>query len=190
MESHAVEPVTVVVTRRVKAGREAEYEAWLEKLIAAAVDLPGYLGTTVHRPRPGEPRVYTAIYRFDSVEHLHGFEHSESRRRALAQVGDFVEADAVFRTATGLELWFTPPAGTVVAQPTRWRMAALMTVVIYVLVLVLGGLARRLMPGVRFELRLAVTLVIEVALMTYLVMPLLTRRLARWIYPRARAPGG
>ena len=29
------EPVTVVITRRVKAGREADYEAWLARLQAA-----------------------------------------------------------------------------------------------------------------------------------------------------------
>ncbi|MBX3637538.1 MAG: hypothetical protein KF683_19385 [Rubrivivax sp.] len=37
-------PVTVVVTRRVRAGREAGYEAWLARLQSAARGLPGYLG--------------------------------------------------------------------------------------------------------------------------------------------------
>ena len=81
----ASEPVTVVVTRRVRPGREAAYEAWLGRLLTAAGALPGYLGTTVTRPPPGG-REYTSVFRFDSVEHLRGFEDSDLRRQALREV--------------------------------------------------------------------------------------------------------
>ena len=47
MPSANTEPVTVVVTRRVKTGREAAYEAWLGRVLAEGKSLPGYLGTTV-----------------------------------------------------------------------------------------------------------------------------------------------
>ncbi|MDE1998361.1 MAG: hypothetical protein KGI91_04475 [Burkholderiales bacterium] len=40
------EPVTELIRRRVKAGRELEYEAWLQRLQAEARSLPGYLGVT------------------------------------------------------------------------------------------------------------------------------------------------
>jgi uncharacterized protein len=185
MVEPSAEPVTLVVTRRVRSGREADYEAWLNRLVEASRGLPGYQGVTIHRPVPGGPPEYTCVYRFDGVQHLQAFERSEARQRALAQVGDFVETDAVLRRMTGLELWFNPPPGTVVARPTRWRMAVLMIAVIYALVLVLGRLVALALPGAPFELRLLVTIAIEVVLMTYLVMPPLTRSLARWIYPRA-----
>jgi uncharacterized protein len=184
--SDVSEQVTLVVTRRVRPGREADYEAWLARLLDATHGLPGYLGCTIQRPVPDGVREYVCIYKFDGVDSLRAFERSDARRTALAQLGDFVEADAVFRTATGLELWFTPPTGTVVATATRWRMAVLMIVVIYALVLVLGRGVNFVLDGQSFELRLAVTISIEVTLMTYWVMPLLTRKLARWIYPRAR----
>ena len=76
----ATQPVTVVVTRRVKPGREAAYEAWLERLIREASVLPGYLGTNVQRPAATGPREYTSVFRFDSVEHLRAFEDSDLRR--------------------------------------------------------------------------------------------------------------
>ena len=81
------EPVTVVVTRRVKRGREAAYEAWLERLVREASTMPGYLGTSIQRPAPGAPPEYTSVSRFDSVANLRAFEASELRRRALAEVG-------------------------------------------------------------------------------------------------------
>lgn len=179
------EPVTVVVNRRVRPGREAEYEAWLARLVHDASALPGYLGTTIHRPGPTGPREYTSVFRFDSVEHLRGFETSDLRRRALAEVGAFVEGDAVWNKLTGLELWFTPPPGVVVPQPSRFRMALVMIAVVFGLVFSLGKLvALALTAAVPVPLRLLVTITIEVFLMTYVVMPHLTRWLARWIYPR------
>jgi uncharacterized protein len=181
------EPVTVVVTRRVRRGAETAYEAWLERLIEGASAMPGYLGARVQRPGAGEPAVYTSIFRFDSVEHLRVFEASDLRRRALQEVTDLVEADAVWSRLTGLELWFTPPAGTVVPQPSRFRMALVMIVVVYGLVLSIGQLVGAVLGAAPQPVRLLVTIVIEVFLMTYVLMPRLTRGLARWIYPRKEA---
>jgi antibiotic biosynthesis monooxygenase (ABM) superfamily enzyme len=181
--THTTEPVTVVVRRRVKAGREAAYEAWLERLIRESSTLPGYLGTNVLRPAADAPREYTSVFRFDSVEHLRDFEGSELRRRALAEVTDLVEADAVWDKLTGLELWFTPPKGTVVPQPSRFRMALVMITVVYGLVLSLGQLVGAVLHDAPLPLRLLITIVIEVFLMTYVLMPRITRWFARWIYP-------
>lgn len=181
------EPVTVVVTRRVRAGREADYEAWLARLQAAARGLPGYLGVTTQRPAPGGPRDYVSVIRFASLAALQAFEASELRRQALAEVSELVEADATWQRLSGLEFWFTPPPGTVVPLPSRPRMALVMTVVVFVLVLTIGGAVNALAALLPFvvpaPLRLLVTIAIEVALMTWWLMPWLTRRLARWIYP-------
>ncbi|MBL8937128.1 MAG: antibiotic biosynthesis monooxygenase [Archangium sp.] len=181
----STEPVTVVVTRRVKAGREKNYEAWLEKLLEQAKQLPGYLGTTVTRPS-GANREYTSVFRFDSVEHLRGFEQSELRRNALLEVTEFVEADAVWNQLTGLEFWFTPPPGTVVPQPSRFRMALVMIAVVYGLVFSIGSLVAAVLSTAPMPLRLLVTITIEVFLMTYVLMPRLTKALASFIYPRPK----
>ncbi len=181
-------PVTVVITRRVRPGREADYEAWLRRLQADAHAVPGYLGATTQRPAPGAAPGYVSVIRFDSVEHLLAFERSELRRRYDTEAAAFVEGDAAWQRLTGLEFWFTPPAGTVVPQPSRARMAVVMVVVVFGLVLSIGTLvnqaAAALPFAVPYPLRLLVTIVIEVVLMTYWLMPRLTRHLARWIYPR------
>jgi uncharacterized protein len=184
METDLPHGVTVVVRRMVKAGREAAYEAWLERLIREASTLPGYLGTNVQRPPSTGPREYTSVFRFDSTAHLRGFEESELRRRALAEVGEYAEADAVWQKLTGLELWFTPPPGTVVPQPSRLRMAFVMIAVVYALVLSIGQLVALVLAGAPSMLRLLFTIVIEVFLMTYVLMPRITRWFATWIYPK------
>jgi antibiotic biosynthesis monooxygenase (ABM) superfamily enzyme len=186
------DPVTVVITRRVKAGREADYEAWLQRLQADARGLSGYLGVTTQRPAPGT-REYVSVLRFQTLGALREFERSELRAKYLAEVADFVEADAAWKELTGLEFWFTPPPGTVVPQPSRPRMALLMIAVVFTLVLVIGTAVNaafaRLPFATPYPLRLLVTITIEVALMTWWLMPLLTRRLANWIYPKRRVAG-
>jgi antibiotic biosynthesis monooxygenase (ABM) superfamily enzyme len=178
------ESVTVVVTRKVKPGREEAYEAWLGRLVAdVSAKLPGYMGADFQRPPDGS-REYTSVFRFDSVEHLRRFEGSQLRADALKEVADLVEADAVWDAHTGLEVWFEPPSGSVIPQPSRFRMALLLTVVVYLLVLVIGTVATRLVGNaIPAPLRLLVVIAVEVQLMTYVIMPVLTRRLAGWIYP-------
>lgn len=181
------EPVTVLIRRRVKPGCEAPYEAWLQRLQTDARSLPGYLGVTTQRPAPTGPREYVSAVRFDSLASLRAFETSEMRARHLHEVATLVEADAVWEQLTGLEFWFSAPPGTVVPQPSRARMALLMIVVVFTLVLVIGTAVNALFASLPFAtpypLRLLVTITIEVVLMTWWVMPWITRRLARWIYP-------
>lgn len=181
------EPVTVIIRRRVRLGREAGYEAWLQRLQAEARVLPGYLGVTTQRPANNGPREYVSAVRFDSLQSLQAFEVSEMRARHLAEVAPLVEGDAVWERLTGLEFWFSAPPGTVVPQPSRPRMALVMIVVVFTLVLLIGSAVNTAFAALPFDtpypLRLLVTIGIEVALMTYWLMPVLTRRLARWIYP-------
>jgi antibiotic biosynthesis monooxygenase (ABM) superfamily enzyme len=183
-ETIAEGPVTVVVTRRVKPGKEQDYEAWLSKLIGNAQALPGFLGTTIQRPSASGPREYTSIFRFDSVDNLRAFEESDLRRQAMLDVADFVEADAVWKKLTGFEVWFAAPPGTVVPQPSRFRMAIVMICVVYGLVLSLGALVAAVLSSAPMPLRLLVTITLEVFLMTYFLMPRLTRMLAWFIYPK------
>ncbi len=184
------EPVTLVITRRVKPERAADYEAWLEAFQHEARGLPGYLSVTTQCPAPGAAKEYVSVLRFQSLAALQAFERSEMRARRLSQVIDLVEGDAAWRQMTGLEFWFTPPPGTVVAQPSRERMALVMIVVVFVLVLGLGtvvnALFSRLPFATPYPLRLLVTITVEVLLMTYWLMPQITTRLARWIYPRTQ----
>ncbi len=179
-------PVTVIVRRRVKFGRESEYEAWLSRLTAAALELPGYLGADFQRPATGS-RNYVSIFRFATVVDLQNFEASDLRARALTEVAPLVEGDAVWDRLTGLEFWFAPPKGTKVPQPSPHRMAVVLICVVFVLVLMLNLTLGPLMEGWPLALRLLLTVTLQVLLMTYLIMPRLTRSLARFIYPSMKA---
>ncbi len=182
--SSSERPVTVVIRRRVRAGCETRYEQWLDRFIAQASTLPGYLGVDVHRPAPGGPSEYVSVVRFASLATLQAFEASDLRREALREVIPLVEGDAAWDRLTGLEFWFSPPPGTVVPQPSRVRMALLLSAIVYGLVLSIGQLVGWVLGDAPAQLRLLLTITIEVFLMVYVLMPWITRRLGRFIYPR------
>ena len=183
--SNIDETVTVVVTCKVKPGRESQYEDWLKRLLNESKSLKGYIGSTIQRPPPGSTE-YTSIFRFDTVDNLRKFEGSELRSRYLREVVDCVEADAIWKKYTGLEFWFSPPKGTIIPQPSRLRMALVTLAVVFGLVVSIGQIVNMVAGEVPSYIRLFVTISIEIFLMTYVLMPRITRLLSKWIYPSSK----
>jgi hypothetical protein len=75
-------PVTTTVTRQIKPGHEAAYEAFLAGISGAARTFPGYLGIEIFRPTPGghggEYRtVPTQIARHGPHRHRQGISHNK-----------------------------------------------------------------------------------------------------------------
>lgn len=177
-------PLTVIATRKVRPGREEAYEAWLAEIHAETRGFPGYLGAHVVRPAPGAEREYTNILRFDSLAALRAWEESETRRAWLARLpADAVEGDARLTRREGMELWITPQTQ---AAPVRWRMAMVVIAVVYSLILILSPIVGFVAAKLPFQGRLFLTVTIEVFLMTYVVMPRVTRWLEGWLFPKGR----
>ena len=176
------EPVTVVVRRHVKPGREADYEAWLERLTKGVAEhFDGYLGAEFHRPPTGS--AYRSVFRFDTLDHLEAFERSDFRSRMLTEAAPFFAGDASWERMTGLEFWFDPPPGTRLPQPSPHRMALVLIAVVSALVLVLNLVLGRVSADWPLVLRVLVLVTIQVTLMTYVIMPRLTPLIARFVYP-------
>src|SRR5687768_7892466 len=99
-----MEPVTVVVSRLVKPGREAAYEEWIKGVTGVALKYQGHLGMNVFKPqRAGDP--YVLVYKFDSGENLDTWLKSPEREewvRRAEELSDKTHAEHV----SGLESWF------------------------------------------------------------------------------------
>ena len=80
----------MVVSTRVKPGREAEYRAWQTTIDHEAARFPGFLGNEVLPPVPGLQEEWVVVVRFDSAEHLKNWLESEPRRRLNAAGGPAV----------------------------------------------------------------------------------------------------
>jgi antibiotic biosynthesis monooxygenase (ABM) superfamily enzyme len=179
-------PVTTTVTRRVRPGHEAAYEGFLAGISGAARAFPGYLGVEVFRPAPGAIDDYRIVYRFDTVAHLRAWLDSAERAAWLARAEPHVAGPIQRRVLTGLEGWFTLPAPPGVPPPPPSKMALVTWATIFPLITLVVVATAPLVGGWPLVARLAVTTGVTVPLMTWVVMPRVTRLLRPWLYPGRR----
>jgi uncharacterized protein len=182
--STGTDGITVVVAREVAPGRQGEFRRWVDDLLAAARDFRGYLGSGLLEPVPGGS-VWHVVYRFDTPAHLAQWEVSTVRRDLLARADEFVQTVAV-RRLDGMDAWFAAP-GRAPAPPPRWKTFLMTATVILVLQFVLSTLLRPLVGDWPLFFRTAVVIIPLVALMTWVVMPRLSRWLSGWLYRTTRA---
>jgi uncharacterized protein len=179
-------PVTTTVTRRIKPGHEAAYEAFLAGISGAARAFPGYLGIEVFRPTPGGPGQdleYRTVYRFDSLAHLRAWLDSPERAAWLQRAEPHVAGPMRTQVLTGLESWFTLPSQPGTPPPPPYKMALVTWVTIFPLITLVVVATAPLLGSLPLVARLGVTTGVTVPLMTWVVMPRVTRLLHRWLYP-------
>jgi hypothetical protein len=179
-------PVTTTVTRRVKPGHEALYEQFLEAIIAAASRFPGHLGAEVFRPQTAAAGDYRIVYRFDTAQHLRAWLDSPEHAAWLERAEPHVIGPLHRQVLTGLEGWFTLPTQPAAPPPPRTKMALVTWVTIFPLITLVVIASAPLIGGLPLVARLAVTTGVTVSLMTWVVMPRVTRLLGRWLYPDRR----
>jgi uncharacterized protein len=181
-------PVTTTVTRRVKPGHEVFYEHFLEGIIAAASEFPGHLGVEVFRPESSTADEYRIVYRFDTAQHLRAWLDSEEHAAWLERAEPHALGPVRTRFVTGLESWFTLPGSPGTPPPPPYKMALLTWITIFPLITLVVEVLGPLLEGVSVVLRLGITTAVTVPLMTWVVMPRVTRLLHRWLYPDHRPP--
>jgi uncharacterized protein len=182
----AAGPVTATVTRRVKPGHEDAYEEFLAGISGAAKAFPGYLGEEVFRPASGAGGEYRIVYRFDSPAHLRGWLDSPERAAWLQRAEPHAAGPMRTQFLTGLESWFTLPRQPGAPPPPTYKMAVLTWVTIFPLITLVVVVSAPLIGRLPLVPRLAVTTLVTVSLMTWAVMPRVTRLMRGWLYPGHR----
>ncbi|MFK8068524.1 MAG: antibiotic biosynthesis monooxygenase [Gammaproteobacteria bacterium] len=178
-----VEPVTVVIARRVKPGKESEYEDWVRHIISVGSTFPGHSGVDVLKPSSGTGGEYILITRFDNYENQRVWEESNERTELLKELDPITEGDAQITKATGLESWFSLPEVPKQAVANRHKMTVVIAVSIFFLVLLVNFLFKPILDQLPYILKVAVLSVIQVAMLSYVVLPRVTALLKNWLYP-------
>ena len=179
-------PVTATVTRRVKPGHETFYEQFLAGIIAAASTFPGHLGVEVFRPESATAGEYRTVYRFDTAEHLRAWLDSGEHAAWLERAEPHVLGPVRTSFVTGLESWFTLPGQPAAAAPPPYKMALLTWITIFPLITAVVAVTGPPLKQLPLAMRLAITTALTVSLMTWVVMPRVTRLLRGWLYPDRR----
>ena len=182
-ESHGAGPVTVVIARVVKPGREREYEAWLAGIAEQMSAFEGFAGLELVRPVHGLQPEHVVILRFDSPDHFRKWEASETRRTWLAKADPFTDRPVSIQHISGMEGLFILGQSNVALAPPKYKMLIVVSAGLYPLVVLANEFLAPHLP-LPFLGRTLVTTVLNVAIMTYMVMPQLTWLLRSWLVGR------
>jgi len=170
------EPVKVVLERRVKPGAEQHFESWVRKLTQAANQSHALEGSSVLTAGNGE---YFILLRFSSAAELDAW-HSSPEIVALIAEGEAYASAREPTVRTGLETWFTLPGIPAPATaPPKWKMALVTWLALLPQVIALSFIVPK---GLPFPLGPAISTAIPVMMLTWVLMPRLTKLLYRWLY--------
>lgn len=185
-------PVTVIVKRIAKKDKIKDFEEWLSGISKEVSKQEGSMGIDIIRPTGDNKSKleYVVIFRFNNYDNLAKWEKSPIRNEWLQKGRKLIEADPDVQKLTGLEFWFTPyfkdeSSPMIPLQPPpRYKMVIVTIPVISILLLTLVPQIHFFteMLSIPFPIRLVIAITITVLLMTYVIMPLLTKLLKSWLF--------
>lgn len=178
----AAEPVQVAILRRVRKGRESEFESRLREFFGAAAREPGVCDVQLIRPITGsDSREYGIIRSFRSEEDMQRFYESDLYRRWQEAVRPLVEGEVRRQPIHGLEAFFrgAPP-------PPRWKMAVVTWLAVNPAVYLSSEGVSAAFGTLPPLVNLLLINALVVSLLTWMLMPLFTRLGRSWLQQSPR----
>ncbi len=178
----AAERPTVVISRRVRPGCEAAFEAWVDGFTQAARQAPGWVSHQVVPPIGDAQPEWVFVFTFDTPGHLKAWVESPVRANWLLGAEPLVEGEARAQLISGLEVLFG--LDRTGRPPAVWKLALATLAGLWPVAWLNAVLLGPWLVGVGTGLRTFVISTVTVAQMTWIVMPLVTRTLKPWLQPR------
>jgi len=177
------EPVYVAITREVKPGCEEAYERALHEFIHKSLSLSGEMAVQIiHPPLGSGSHRYGVIRRFADRAAIEEFRSSPAYLEWSQIAADLTEGSGRVEELCGLESWFTSSGQPLPALPP-WKMAIATYLGVVPVTLFLTITLERLIGGWNFVLNNIVFNAFVIALLTWVVMPLISRALRGWLRP-------
>ncbi|MEO1685684.1 MAG: antibiotic biosynthesis monooxygenase [Cyanobacteria bacterium J06631_12] len=174
--------VTAVISHRVREGRAAGYEEWIKGISAAAREFPGHMGVSFLRPQPGASPDYVIVLQFKTQEQLSAWLNSDIRKDWIDQVQPLIQQQESIQVLSGLEAWFQLPNQPMHKPPKRYKQAILVWVGVTFVSFIVSPLTAPLIASFPRILQVAINVAITVTLLTYVIMPRLTRLFKPWLF--------
>jgi uncharacterized protein len=175
-------PIHIAVIRRVRPGREAEFQQALREFIQESFAHGGVLGAGMFVPLPGsDSREYGVLRSFRNEQEREDFYKSPLFKAWQERVKTLTEGEPVYRKLHGLEAWFRNPAQP---NPPLWKMALVTYIGVDVVTTLLFWIIGPLIQNWTFLIRNSVFNIVVVACLTWIAMPLLVRAFNSWLQPK------
>jgi uncharacterized protein len=179
--------ITLVISEVVKPNRIQEYEAWSWGINQAARQYEGCIGVNVIRPLDHAYPEYVVIVKFDNYDNFRRWKNSPTYHQWIEKARGLV-VDRSYRQFGGLEIWFSLPKNVPaeLPKPAYYKQVILGVMAVYPLILLSNALLSPFLAGLPPLIGLLISVIFVSSLLTYPVMPLLTKLLGFWLYPASR----
>lgn len=175
---NSIGPVKIVIERLPRDGAEERFRVWAEQFVAEASRAPGHEGGSVLTGRGGP---HLILLRFASASALEAWQRSAVYESLLRDAEAVSTAGDESQIQSGLETWFTlPDRPTPMKPPPRWKMALVTWLALLPMVVALAFIFAPL--RLPFLLNASVSTAIPVVMLTWVIMPRVTRALYGWLY--------
>jgi antibiotic biosynthesis monooxygenase (ABM) superfamily enzyme len=178
-------PIHIAITRRVRSGCEVEFQAALREFFQTSFAHGGVLGATMIVPPPGsDSREFGILRTFANEKERDDFYTSPIFKAWEAKCQPLTDtASWTARPLHGLEAWFRSPHN----PPPRWKMAVATFIGVWPLAMILNLTIGPVIGGWPFVPRNALFNACVVALLAWVVMPVVTRLLRGWLQPQSHS---
>jgi antibiotic biosynthesis monooxygenase (ABM) superfamily enzyme len=179
------EPIHIAITLSVRRERIAEFERALADFARRSLAEPGARGIQCLYPPPGSASTEYGLMRsFASAADRDAFYQSAFFQDWLSKIEPMVEGRSSQRQLSGLEAWFRDGGE---AMPTRWKMALLTWPAVWLVSMLVRAVVE---PAVGSNLpqvlESGVVTAGVVAVLTWVVMPLVVRMAGPWLQPGSK----
>ncbi|MCC7386589.1 MAG: antibiotic biosynthesis monooxygenase [Deltaproteobacteria bacterium] len=180
----APKPVKMVLERRAKPGADDSFKQWIKELLELATRSSRLQGSSVLTSHEGE---YFILLRFASQGDLDDWQASPPVAELLRRGEQLATAPDQPIVRTGLETWFTlPGVPAPPSAPPRWKMALVTWLALLPQVVVLSFILPKEIPPL---VAMAVSTAIPTVMLTWVIMPRLTKLLYLWLYAHSSGTG-
>ncbi len=182
-ETNKPNEVTVVVIHQVAANHQKNFETYLKQLMTAASRYAGYQGSEIVQREKKRFWEYNVFYRFDNFENYQRWNDSDTKAKLIKKVHQHTLSSKK-HSLSGLETWFTLSTDEPIIPPPKYKIVITTWIGVYALLLIIFHFLGKYLVPLNLSLRFLIVSILIVSSMTYLVMPLMTRMFAWWLYPK------
>ncbi len=170
--------LTLVSSIALRPGAEAAHRTLHDRAVAAARKFGGLVRAELLPAVPGVQPETVALLTFASHEDLERWLSSAERRETLEAIAPYTEGNRTTNVVGGFAGWFAQHSAT---EPRRWKQALAVLAALVPVSIVLTKLRLTLAPGLPNMLGVGLGAAANVVVLTWIVMPSLTRALSGWL---------
>lgn len=172
--------LTVVVRRTIKDGQEHDFEESMKKFVNFALSFEGHRGINIIRPSQGN-REYVVVDRFLDRDSRDRFTSSPEYREWMDCLGEYTEGTAHIQEMSGLDAWFNDP-GKPLLTPPQYKTAIATWIGVCIVIFFLNAVLAPYIENWAYIPNALVFNACVVTLLTWVVMPLITKLLRNWLF--------